>query len=302
MDKESLLIKWLDGELSDSELALFKQLPEYQSYKKLNENAAYFKSPIINKEKQYAILKSRLEKEKRLASNENASFKILMRIAAIFVVGLGLYVATIKEDLVKVNTSIAEQTNFSLPDNSEIILNADSKIKYNEKDWEKKREVILKGEAFFKVAKGEKFEVETDLGTVTVLGTKFNVKQRGKLLEVHCYEGLVKVEVGEYNFKLPEGTSLRLFENKLKKGKTNFTNPSWISGKTTFESVPYYVVVEEFERQYGVTVVLNNFDRQKIFTGSFIHDNMDLALKSITQPFKLSYKINKDHIRIFKND
>lgn len=302
MDKEILLTKWLDGELSDTELTLLKQLPEYPSYKKLYENAAFFKSPVLNKEKQYINFKTRLKKEKKPASNLNASFKIFMRIAAILVVGLGLYFTTLKEDLVKVNTLIAQQTKHNLPDNSEIFVNADSKIKYNQKDWGEKRKVNLDGEAFFVVAKGEKFEVETDQGTVTVLGTKFNVKQRGKLFEVQCYEGLVKVEVNEFNIKLPAGNSLRLLGNKITKGKTNLTKPSWIGGKSTFESTPLYAVIEEFERQFGVSIVLNTFDKQKVFTGSFVHDDIELALKAITQPFKLNYIINKDHIRIFKNE
>lgn len=302
MDKEILLIKWLDGQLNDAELALFKQLPEYPSYKKLYENATYFKSPIVDKEKQYINLKCRLEKEKRPVSKKNTSLKIFIRIAAIFVIGLGLYFTIPKEDLVKVNTLIAEQTNVSLPDNSEIIVNADSKLKYNEKDWEKKRKLNLDGEAFFIVAKGEKFEVKTDLGTVTVLGTQFNVKQRGKLLEVQCYEGLVSVEVNKYNINLPAGNTLRILENEIIRGKTNLKKPSWIGGRSTFESAPYYEVIEEFERQFGVTIVLNNFDKQKIYTGSFVHDDMELALKSITQPFKLGYEIKKDQIRIFKNE
>lgn len=302
MDKEDLLIKWLDGEMNDAELASFKQFPEYASYKKLNENAAYFKSPIVNKEEQYANFKSLIEKENKTAPKKNTSFKFLMRIAAVLVVGLGLYFTVLKEDLVKVNTLVAEQTNFNLPDNSEIIINADSKIKYNEKEWAKKRKLTLDGEAFFKVAKGEKFDVKTDLGTITVLGTQFNVKQRGKLLEVQCFEGLVSVDIGKSTIKLPAGNTLRLFKNKLIEGKTSHTKPFWIEGKSTFESIPYFEVIAEFERQFDVTIDLSNFDEQKIFTGSFVNDNKELALKSITQPFKLSYDINKEQIRIFKNE
>lgn len=301
MEKEDLLIKWMDGELNDAELALFKQLPEYASYEKLYKNAIYFKSPIVNEEKQYSNFKLLLEKESKPAITRNNPFKILMRIAAIFVIGFGLYFTLLKDDVVNVNTTYAQQTNVNLPDNSEIIVNAASKIKYNEKDWIKKRIVNLDGEAFFKVAKGEKFDVKTNLGTVTVLGTQFNVKQRGKLLEVQCFEGLVSVQIGKTTIKLPAGNTLRLLDNKQTQRKINLTKPSWVDGKSTFESIPYYEVIAEFERQFNVTIVLNNFDKQKIFTGSFNNENKELALKSITQPFKLSYDINNDQIRIFKN-
>lgn len=301
MDKEALIIKWMDGELNDAELALFKQLPEFESYKKLYENAHYFKSPSINKEVQYTKFKALLQNDTSI-SRQNSSLKFIMRIAAIFVIGLGLYFTVLKEDYVNVNTVIAQQTNVNLPDNSEMILNADSKIKYNEKDWDNKRELKLDGEAFFKVAKGKKFDVKTDLGTVSVLGTQFNVKQRGKLLEVTCFEGLVSVAFGKSNIKLPAGNSLRLLNGEFTEGKTTQLKPSWIDGKSTFVSIPYHEVLAEFERQFDVSIVLSNFDKHNIFTGSFTNDNKELALKSITQPFKLSYDINDDQIRIFKHE
>mgnify|MGYP003673417446 FL=1 len=299
MDKEDLLIKWLDGELNDAELALFKQLPEYASYKKLYDNASYFKSPVIDKQKQYANFKSLLEKETS-TSKYKTSIKYVLRIAAVLVIGFGLYFTVLKEDLVKVNTLVAQQTTIDLPDNSEILINADSKIKYNEKNWSKKRVLTLNGEAFFKVAKGNKFDVKTDLGTVSVLGTQFNVKQRGNLLEVKCFEGVVSVTFNNSDIKLPAGNTLRLINGKFIKGKTTQLKPSWIDGKSTFDSIPYHEVLDEFERQFDVDIVLSNFDKQKIFTGSFTNDNIELALKSITQPFKLSYDLKDNQIRIFK--
>ena len=45
---------------------------------------------------------------------------------------------------------MAEQTTVTLPDNSEVFLNAASEVRFNDKSWEDKREVNLKGEAFFK--------------------------------------------------------------------------------------------------------------------------------------------------------
>ena len=47
-----------------------------------------------------------------------------------------------------------------------------------ENKWKNERSVNLDGEGFFKVAKGSKFDVETSAGTVSVVGTQFNVKNR----------------------------------------------------------------------------------------------------------------------------
>ena len=72
-------------------------------------------------------------------------------------------------------------------------------LKYASNKWDKKRRVRLEGEAFFKVAKGSTFTVDTKTGSVKVLGTQFNVKNRIGFFEVVCYEGLVGVTVSDYN-------------------------------------------------------------------------------------------------------
>ncbi len=302
MNKEDVLIKWMDGELTAEELELFQQQPEYASYKKLYKNALYFKSPKINKEKQLAYFKLRLEKENNFTTKYITPYKFLLRIAAIFVISFGLYFTLMNEGLTKVNTLAAQHTNVTLPDNSEVTINAASLVKYNKEDWNKKRKLTLEGEAFFKVAKGAKFVVNTKMGIVTVLGTQFNIKQRNKLFEVQCFEGLVNVEIGKTNIKLQAGETIRFINNKLTEGKISLTKPSWIDGKSSFKSIPYYEVIAEFERQFGVIIVIENVDRDKLFTGSFVHDNKELALKSITQPFKLSYDIDNKNVKLFKHE
>jgi ferric-dicitrate binding protein FerR (iron transport regulator) len=85
-----------------------------------------------------------------------------------------------------------EMYAFSLPDQSQVLLNAGSQASFKSWDWSSNRAVSLQGEAYFKVAKGQKFTVETNLGSVTVLGTQFNVKARDNRFEVTCYEGKVQ--------------------------------------------------------------------------------------------------------------
>ncbi|MFQ5771306.1 MAG: FecR family protein, partial [bacterium] len=83
----------------------------------------------------------------------------------------------------------------SLPDNSEVNLNAESSIKYPPKSWAKQREVILTGEAFFKVAEvGTPFSVRSGFVVTSVLGTSFNVRARGIQVEVACVTGKVSVK------------------------------------------------------------------------------------------------------------
>ena len=43
----------------------------------------------------------------------------------------------------------------------------------------------------------------------------------------------------------------------------------------------------ELERQYSIKIVLDEVSPEILFTGGFIHNNMDNALKSVTQPLNL---------------
>ena len=301
MNKENLLVKWLEGDLNDVELKEFLRLENYKSYKKLYQYAHHFKSPLVDKQKEYARFKSKTIDTISLQEDLNW-WRPMLKIAAIFVLGLGIYLTFFNQELTKVKTSAAEQTNILLPYYSDVVINAASFIKYDEKGWDKKRKVFLQGEAFFKVARGVTFEVKTDLGIVTVLGTQFNVKQRGKLFEVQCFEGLVNVKINKSDLMLRAGETVRFFEKKIIMGITSLTHPSWVDGKSIFESILYSEVLAEFERQFDVTIVTENVDAEKLFTGSFTNNNMELALKSITQPFKLTYNIDNKNVKIFKFD
>ena len=146
-------------------------------------------------------------------------------------------------------------------------LNAGSTINFNENSWDEKRLVKLSGEAFFKVAKGSKFEVITDLGIVSVLGTQFNVKNRGANFEVVCYEGLVAVSVKGKTVKLSAGDSFKLgivYENVIIKN-----TPLWINNESDFKSEPVINVINEFERQYNVSVQTTNIDENRLFARQY---------------------------------
>ena len=194
-----------------------------------------------------------------------------------------------------IETSIAETKKIMLPDSSEIILNAVSKIIYNERTWDKNRKLDLIGEAYFKVRKGSKFDVKTSAGTISVLGTQFNVKQREGFFEVVCYEGLVQVNTPIDNNELPAFHSIRIINGELLRNQfSKEIEPVWLNNESAFTSVPFKQVTNEFERQYNVEIIVKNVNMDKFFTGRFTHDNMVLALKSITIPQKISYQITED--------
>ncbi len=226
-----------------------------------------------------------------------------MRIAAVLVVGLGLYFLFFSNNVNTISTLASEKTTIELPDSSEVILNALSTLSYSETKWNSKREVSLEGEAFFKVAKGKVFDVLTEDGVVTVVGTQFNVKQRDNYFEVKCYEGIVRVTAGETVKELTVGDSFRLMNGTSNFFETSYLQPQWTKNVSSFKAVPFSEVIAELERQYNVTVVISNTGFNPEFTGGFVHDNLENALKSIAQPLELTYTIESNNtVRLEKRE
>ncbi len=228
MKKELLIQKWLDDELSDAELTAFKALPEYTSYTKLSEKAKLFEDTSYDVESEYSNLNA-IIKERRLETPVKTLnwIKPLMRVAAIFLVGLAIYYAPIYGDTTTVQTMASNQTTIDLPDNSSVKLNAASSLQFKKRKWESNREVNLVGEAYFEVAKGSQFDVNTWLGKISVLGTQFNVKQRANYFEVTCYEGLVSLKYKGKEINLPAGKSFKVVGNEVFEVETKDSLPSW---------------------------------------------------------------------------
>ena len=100
----------------------------------------------------------------------------------------------------RAHTGFGEVLKLFLPDSSEVILNANSSLAYNEKN-NQEREVWLNGEACFHVkhtSDDKKFIVHAyDKLSVEVLGTLFNVNNRGKQIEVVLQQGSIKLDISE---------------------------------------------------------------------------------------------------------
>jgi len=297
--QENYLAKWLSDELSEEELQEFQNSEAYASYQKLKDATSSLKAPDFNSDEALQRLKDEhIENAPKVISLN--PFKKFLRVAAVIAIllaGSYFYVNTLNE---KVTTEFAERSEVVLPDNSEIFLNVDSQISYSEKNWDNKRNIDLKGEAFFKVAKGKKFTVSTDHGTVAVLGTQFNVENRKGFFEVTCYEGLVSVTHNNKESKLPAGTSFLVINGKIiSTGTPDGTLPSWMNNESSFESIPLKYVFAELERQFNVKVSSENIDTNLLFTGSFNNTDLNMALKSISTPSQTHYKIDGDNVLFY---
>ncbi|MBR8537249.1 FecR family protein [Carboxylicivirga sediminis] len=183
---------------------------------------------------------------------------LLMTVAALLVVLLAttaffrLYTKT-------VSAPMGQHLTALLPDGSSIELNAGSVVKYQPLWWRFNREVQFEGEGFFKVQKGQSFEVVSSLGRTIVLGTSFNIYARKNEYKVTCYTGKVRV------VSVLSGESTDITPNMQAYIQSNgslvseveedaATNISWMNDMFFFTGTPVQTVFEEVERQYGVRI------------------------------------------------
>lgn len=300
--QEDYLAKWLNNELSDAELLEFKKSDTYATYQKIKGTTARMESPDFDMDQAWEHLESQRQKEEPKVITLSP-FKSFLRVAAAAVIVLGgafLYLNSLDTS---VTTQYAENQEFILPDSSEVLLNAESQLSYDEKNWEEKRNVSLKGEAFFKVAKGKTFTVATEQGIVTVLGTQFNVENRQDFFEVTCFEGLVRVLHDGQDIKLPAGNSIIVVNGKLSKSTVLVNGqPSWLQNESSFQSIPLKYVFAEFQRQHNITVDSEGIDTNTLFTGSFSNTDTDLALKSISIPLQISFTLEGRNVQFYEEN
>jgi len=300
MRKDYLLAKWLNKNITNEELTELKSSTEYATYIKIAEATSKLKTPSFNIDANFKAISSQIKlKDKVIRLKPMATF---LKIAAVIAVLFTVYLFINSLDTT-IETKIAEKQYFLLPDDSKVVLNANSTINYNKKDWKKSRELTLNGEAYFNVSKGKKFLVKTQLGIVNVLGTQFNVLARDDNFYIKCYEGLVSVSFNDTLIKLSAGKKLKIENGVLiKHFKNNTSSPGWIANESSFDNTTLAIVLKEFERQYPIKITTENINVNKRFSGSFTHNNLNLALKSVCDPLNLSFTINGEDVTIYAKD
>ena len=293
MEEQYDLAKWLSGEMTKSELDAFQKSPDFETYNKIKNISSELEVSEFNSQEMYQNIINR-KKKKKVVRLQDLWY---MKVAAILVIALGLTLLA-KPYISSTEYALAGARNtFLLPDNSEIVLNSGSEIQYKKWNWDNDRSLNLKGEAFFKVAKGEKFTVKTELGTVTVVGTKFNIKSIGENFEVECYEGKVKVAFAEKTLFLTKGENVVVQKNnKIEALPLTNSQPSWMENEIKFNSNSLQEIIDEIEIQYNVNIK-NTANSNQSFTGTVPLNDLDAALQIISKTYQLNYKkTNKEII------
>ena len=288
-NNDIFLAQWIAGEITDSELKTLVSEEQFLSYKKLKQTLD-LASNLKPKKDSFAKVQQKIIANNKIKVRRLYT-KWFVTAAAMLIFFVGFY-HFLGSNLVINTADFGQQKSVALLDGSQVILNANSKLTYDKNNWKKNREVILNGEAFFKVKKGNTFTVKTKNGTITVLGTQFKVNSNEDYFEVVCYQGSIKVVSQNKSYILKPNDAFRKINgDAIENWQSKIDKPTWINGESTFRSVPLKYVISKFENQYNVKFNTNDaIDETIIFTGSFSHNDINIALQSVFEASNINYK------------
>lgn len=198
-----------------------------------------------------------------------------------------------------------------LSDGSEVMLNAGSSLKYPVVFSGNTREVMLEGEAFFKVAKSKSssFLVKTNQITTIVYGTEFNVSVYGndELVQTTLIEGSVGISINSSNtsseLKIKSGQQY-IYDKGTRSVETKEVDTelyiAWTKGMFVFENEPIDNILKVMSRWYDFKFEFkdDNLKDQRFTISIGRYDHVSKILDLISASSELKFEAREGTIII----
>lgn len=258
----------------------------------------------VDTEKALAFVNRKMTK----ARSQVIWFTWLQRVAAILFIPLLIAFAiqnfapsrTEIAQMIEIKTNPGMTTTVDLPDGSKVYLNSESSLTYPSFFSGDKRNVQLKGEAFFEVRKDPEhhFIVSApDHTQIEVLGTSFNVEafEKDSFISTTLVEGKVcfAYQKNQKTTSVVMNPGQKLMYNTTSSRvslieTSGEAETAWKDGKIVFQATPLPEALRMLEKRFNVTIVLSNDRlRTEAFNGSFTNQR----LERILEIFKISSNI-----------
>ena len=225
--------------------------------------------------------------------------KIRYLVAACLVIGLSLTALLTLTDISGNGSSMAYTVignptgimkRVELPDHSIVELEPDATIEYRD-DFSQRRDIIIKGTAFFRVQKDKKhpFRVFCGQTTTTVLGTSFNVKDDTGTVTVQLYEGKVQMSVANNASKwiLAPGEEFTY--------DTNTVNVKAFERFRDFDGEKMSAIIQYINENYGYRVEMPaGYINKEITLRINKKEELSGILTIISQMYNLTPTVNEE--------
>lgn len=197
-----------------------------------------------------------------------------------------------------------EQKTVTLPDGTEVCLNAKSILKYPENFGKDNRNVEFYGEGYFKVHHDASlpFIIKTKTVSTKVLGTEFNLRcYNNEDVHVTLVQGSVEVSLNQEHVKISPRQDAYINKDKLAVQNVNpkdFT--SWKDGVLYFDNASLRTILQQLGRIYDVNVVCRDEDllNKHFHYMCNIKDSLENALKQLNATSEVNVKLKNNVIVI----
>lgn len=212
---------------------------------------------------------------------------------------------------------------FVLPDGTMITLAKGSSIEWRAKFNVERREIWLKGEAFFDVKHdaSRPFTVHTEFDDVRVLGTVFNVSAypNAKAMETFLIKGSVRVNSKQYegyyvilkpNQKLISNKSANIVTDnnpaahfKIKSAASDLSSKelNWVKNRLDIEDQPLSEIVLKLQNWYGIEIVIKDESVKNYrYSGIFENETIVKTLEALQLSYPFTFKLEQNKILISK--
>lgn len=317
---ETLITRYLSAEASPEEISELtvwvasneENLKVFTEYRKswgiLEATNIEFS---VDVDAEWDAMSKRLGLEEKVAvkSMKNNAVRSFLRVAAIFLIfllpGLFYYWNYMRpaEEIILADNHLIEST---LPDGTEVILNAGSSLEYSRRFKGNERNVALEGEAFFDVAHNKEKPFVIDAGEldIRVLGTSFYVNTNGpdNTAEVVLVTGEVKLCYNDKEMLLQPGEKalvLKDFGEIVKKENDDPNYMAWKTKRLEFNGMPLSEIVTLLTKVYHKDIVILNPELLNCrVTATFEGQSLEQVLLVLQSTLDLEVRPNGQIIEI----
>jgi transmembrane sensor len=195
-----------------------------------------------------------------------------------------------------ISTGKNERQKLTLPDGTEIFMNANTTVSYHKRAFLKARNVELEeGEAYFNVTHDEKNPFSIKVGELSVndLGTSFNLKVEPRQVIVVVNSGKVSLEKGKDMEKILLSAEDRGTFNKETKemsfAKNNDLNyRAWHDKTLHYEKAPLSEVSDDMKELFGTHIIFQDAAlKERTLSAYFKDKTEDEIMNSIGETLRL---------------
>ena len=233
-----------------------------------------------------------------------------IKIAAVFAITVASGTYFYKSEICKIGEAMntitvpaGQRANLTLPDGTNVWLNARSEMRYPAVFTGNKREITLDGEAYFEVAADPDrlFVVEGGGVVVKVHGTVFNMKAREKQdhVDVSLLSGLVVVENHGVSRSLNPGETAVCKKSvpSIEKKTTDVSiSCLWAKESLRFEKKTIYELTGYLSEWYGMDIRLDpSLPTDQAYTFTITHESLEEVLCLIAKITPIEYVFDEDN-------